>query len=258
MITVAVCNQKGGVGKTTSTLNLASAATVAGMRVLVVDMDPQCNASQVLGWTRASPGYTVVDALMSDDVQAVDAIHGTSWEGVSVLPAVNALAVLEAPTTPAGALRDVLGRVVDDYDLVLIDCPPSVGHLTLNALTAATLALVVTAPSAFASEGVLLITETIQVVQEHYNPDLRMAGIVCTLMPPRGREATLRLAELRELYAGDLWEPVIPRRAVVEDAIGAGRPLAEFGVDAAPVLAPYATHLAHLMSAARHTPRRRR
>jgi chromosome partitioning protein len=103
---VAVCNQKGGVGKTTSTLNLASAATAAGMSVLVIDMDPQCNASQVLGWTRASDGYTVLDALSSDDVSAADAIHETSWQGVSLLPAVNALAALEAPsTTPALCAR---------------------------------------------------------------------------------------------------------------------------------------------------------
>ena len=259
---VAVCNQKGGVGKTTSTLALASAAVVAGMRVLVVDLDPQANASQSLGvGDRAEDP----EALSAYDVLAANIAGGaggavveSAWPGVAVLPADQALSAAETSATPADALARSLDGATGEVDLVLVDCPPSVGRLTLNALVAADLALVITSPGAYASEGVVKIAESITTVQRDYNPALTLAGIIVTMMPPRGREATLRLAELGEQFPDLVWAPPIPRRAVVEEATGARQPLAAFGADARPVTEPYSVHLSHLLAVASRTSRKSR
>ena len=259
---VAVCNQKGGVGKTTSTLALASAGVAAGMRVLVVDLDPQANASQSLG---LAEGVDPEQALSAYDVLAADtaggaggAIVASSWPGVAVLPADQALAAAETVTTPAEALARSLDGATGDVDLVLVDCPPSVGRLTLNALVAVDLALVVTSPGAYASEGVVKIAETIATVRRDYNPALSLAGIIVTMMPPRGREASLRLAELEERFPGKVWSPPIPRRSVVEESTGARQPLSAFGADARAVTEPYAIHLSHLLAVATTVERTRR
>lgn len=259
---VAVCNQKGGVGKTTSTLALASAGVAAGMRVLVVDLDPQANASQSLGL--AEDGDSA-QALSAYDVLSANAVGGaggaivaSSWPGVAVLAADQALAAVEAAPTPGDALARSLDGTLEEVDLVLIDCPPSVGRLTLNALAAADLALVVTSPSAYASEGVVKIAESIATVQRDYNPALSLAGIIVAMMPARGREASLRLAELEERFPGKVWSPPIPRRAVVEESTGARQPLAAFGADARAVTEPYAIHLSHLLAVATTAERKRR
>ena len=259
---VAVCNQKGGVGKTTSTLALASAGVSAGMRVLVVDVDPQANASQSLG---VGDRGDDPDALTAYDVLAANALGGASgavvdsaWPGVAVLAADQALAAAETPATPPDALARSLHGALDGVDLVLIDCPPSVGRLTLNAVVAADLALVVTSPGAYASEGVVKIADSIATVRRDYNPALTLAGIIVTMMPPRGREATLRLAELGEQFPDLVWAPPIPRRAVVEEATGARQPLAAFGADARSVTEPYAVHLSHLLAVASRTSRKSR
>lgn len=257
---VAVCNQKGGVGKTTSTLALAAAGVSAGMRVLVVDLDPQANASQSLG---LAGGVDPEQALSAYDVLSANALGGagaaivaSSWPGVTVLPADQALAAAETATTPGDALARSLDGALDGVDLVLVDCPPSVGRLTLNALVAADLALVVTSPSAYASEGVVKIAESIDTVRRDYNPALTLAGIIVTMMPPRGREATLRLAELEQRFPALVWAPPIPRRSVVEESTGARQPLAAFGADARAVTEPYAIHLSHLLAVATNRKRR--
>ena len=259
---VAVCNQKGGVGKTTSTLALASAGVAAGMRVLVVDLDPQANASQSLGVgdRGADPdALTAYDVLIANVTGgAGGAVVASTWPGVAVLPADQALSAAETSATPAEALARSLEGATGEVDLVLVDCPPSVGRLTLNALVAADLALVVTSPGAYASEGVVKIAESIATVQHDYNPHLSLAGIIVTMMPARGREATLRLAELGEQFPDLVWHPPIPRRAVVEEATGARQPLAAFGADARSVTEPYAVHLSHLLAAAARTSRKSR
>ena len=251
---VAVCNQKGGVGKTTSTLALASAATAAGMRVLVVDLDPQANASQSLGMgdrgddPDALTAYDVLTANVTGG--AAGAVVDSTWPGVAVLPADQALSAAESAATPADALARSLDEALSEVDLVLVDCPPSVGRLTLNALVAADLALVITSPGAYASEGVVKIAESIDTVRRDYNAGLSLAGIIVTMMPPRGREASLRLAELEERFPGLVWAPPIPRRSVVEESTGARQPLSAFGTDARSVTEPYAIHLSHLLATA--------
>lgn len=247
MLTVAVANQKGGVGKTTTVLGLSSTASALGLRILVVDLDPQANATTALGVT--APEFTSSDVLHSGTQgSAAEAICPTEWDNVDCIAAELALSEREADTSLGSefALREAL-RGVDGYDLVLIDCPPSVGRLTSNGLLAADFVLVVTEPSAPALQGVQRILESIEVIRKYHRTDLQLAGVVVNQMPPRGREAQLRLDELTASLGDDVWLPPIPRRAVLTEAIGACRPVHEFGADAAAVTAVLGTHFARLM-----------
>lgn len=229
---VAIANQKGGVGKTAVTLGLASAASAAGLRVLVIDMDPQGNASTGLGITE--PEYTSNDVLYADQRGvALDAIVDSPWPGVSVIPANLSLAQRDADQQLGAEMR--LRKALDSpelvgkFDLVLIDCQPSVGKLVSNALIAATGVLIVTEPSIDSSTGVANIFTTISTVCEHYNPDLEVLGVILNRVPARSREADYRAAELGEAIGEHLWKPSIPMRTVLAEARGARDPIHSYG-----------------------------
>lgn len=251
MLTVAVANQKGGVGKTSTTLGLAAAAAHAGRRVLVVDLDPQANASTALGVT--DDGYTSNDVLYANLTGcAADAVRPTGWgEQIGCIPASLALAEREAD--PALGIEFRLRKAlagVDGFDLCLLDCPPSLGRLVVNALVAATHLLIVTTPQAHALLGVQHVLDTAAVVGEHYNPALTLAGIVVNQVPARAREADYRLAELTAVFGALVWQPVIPTRVVIAEAIGAAAPLHAFTARARDVLAIFAALTDRLLALA--------
>jgi chromosome partitioning protein len=226
-VTCAVIAQKGGVGKTTTLLGIAGAAWERGLRVLVVDLDPQANATAALD--PASTAYTTNDVLAdARPGVAADAVVRSGWGlGVDVLPSERAL---EHRAVPEGRdstlrLRLALEGVIDAYDVVLVDCPPSLGELTRNALAAVRLALVVTEPSFFALAGAAAALESIEVVRGSNNLVLRPAGVVVNRARPQTTEHAFRLDELRAAYP-DLVLPVaVPDRTALQQAQGACVPV---------------------------------
>ncbi|MFI9009674.1 ParA family protein [Actinosynnema sp. NPDC053489] len=238
MHTVAVLSLKGGVGKTTVALGLASAALRRGVRTLVIDLDPQCNATSTLepDDTEAS----IYDVLQDPSRETLDkAIAPSAWgEGVDVLAGSEDAESLNHPDpgeTRLGKLREALRLLQDDeepYQLVLLDCPPSLGQLTRSALVAADRALLVTEPTMFAVAGVQRAFEAVQAEREH-NADLQPLGVVVNRVRPRSHEHQFRIDELREIF-GPLVMPVaLPDRLAVQQAQGACMPIHEWGTPGA-------------------------
>jgi cellulose biosynthesis protein BcsQ len=230
MTTVAVLNQKGGVGKTTVTLGLASAAQAARRRILVIDLDPQGSSSWVLGIDPAAEGgadgATVVDVL--DGRPLADAVRPSGWsDHVDVVPADTALQDFEAGD--AGRLAAACFRAADligAYDAVLIDCPPSLGNLTINALAAARHALVVVEPSALGLRGIGGVADAIDDVWDSHNPDLELSGVILNRVPAISSEAERRIAELQRIVGRQaIWKPSVPARVILNQAVGERRPI---------------------------------
>lgn len=226
-LSCAVVAQKGGVGKTTTLLGIAGAAWERGLRTLVVDLDPQANATAALD--PASTAYTTNDVLAdARPGVAADAIVASGWgHGVDVLPAER---VLEHRAVPEGRdsalrLRIALEGVIEKYDVVLVDCPPSLGELTRNALSAVRLALVVTEPSFFALPGAAAALEAIDVVHGSNNLVLRAAGVLVNRARPQTSEHAYRLAELAEHYPTLLLPVTVPDRTAIQQAQGACVPV---------------------------------
>ena len=231
MPVVAVLSQKGGVGKTTVCLGLAESARRQGWRTLVIDLDPQANATDVL--LDEPPDLTVSDVLADGRPGiAADAVLVTNWgEGLDVLPSEQSLEHRNREGTPSSAarLRTTLGDLRSSYDLVLIDCPPSVGELTVNALTAADRAVIVTEPGFFALRGAEQALQAIMVVRDATNLGLRSAGIIVNRFRRNVREQHQRVEELRQSYPTLVLRPVLPERSAVAVAHGAGVPIQRLG-----------------------------
>lgn len=235
MRTVAVLNQKGGVGKTTVTLGLASAAAAAEQRVLVVDVDPQAASTWVLGHDPIDLDRSAAELLDGETSTAAvrEVIVASAWsEHVDVLPGSPGLQRHEKGSSKR--LRKALERVADDYDVVLIDCPPSLGSLTRSALTAARHALLVVEPSALGLRGIGGVADTVDDVWDGANPDLELAGVVLNRVPAISAEAERRIDELvRIVGRSAIWKPAVPQRVVLNQAIGERRPVHAYGARAA-------------------------
>jgi cellulose biosynthesis protein BcsQ len=226
-LTCAVVAQKGGVGKTTALLGIAGAAWERGLRTLVVDLDPQANATAALD--PASTAYSTNDVLAdARPGVAADAVVASGWgEGIELIPSERALEHRAVPEGRDSALRlrIALEGVIDRYDVVLVDCPPSLGELTRNALAAVRLALVVTEPSFFALPGAAAALEAVEVVRGSNNLVLRAAGVLVNRARPQTSEHAFRLAELRETYPDLLLPVTIPDRTALQQAQGACVPV---------------------------------
>jgi len=230
----AILNQKGGVGKTTVTLGLASAAAAAGRKVLVIDLDPQGASSWVLGVDPDQIDVSIGDVLRAAPL--ADAIHFSSWSDlVHVIPARADQQELEdgSPRRLASAIQKCQeSRTIDleSYESILIDCPPSLGNLTTNGLAAARHALVVVEPSALGLRGIGGVADSIDDVWDSHNPDLELSGVVLNRVPAVSAEADRRIAELSRIVGHDaIWKPPIPQRVVFNQAVGERRPIHSYG-----------------------------
>jgi chromosome partitioning protein len=225
--TIACANQKGGVGKTTTVVNLASFLALAGDRVLVVDLDPQGNATSALGIERARD-RSVYDAVI-DDVQLDDLAVATQVDNLTLIPSSIALAGAEVELTPLEQrerrLSVLLDPIRDRYDYLLIDCPPSLGLLTINALTAADSTLIPIQCEYFALEGLGQLLATVRLITDHLNPRLEVKGAVLTMYDARTKLSSEVGEEVRRHLGTRVYDTIIPRSIRLSEAPSHGLPI---------------------------------
>ncbi|ALO67492.1 MULTISPECIES: ParA family protein [Arthrobacter] len=229
---IAMVNQKGGVGKTTSTINLGAALAEAGRKVLLVDFDPQGALSAGFGTNPHELDVTVYNVLMDRKVDIRDAIIHTDVENIDILPANIDLSAAEVQLVNEVAREQVLAsalrKVEDDYDVVLIDCQPSLGLLTVNALTAAHGVIIPLICEFFALRAVALLVETIDKVQDRLNPGLQVDGVLATMYDARTLHGREVLARLVEAFGDKVFETVIKRTIKFADASVAAEPITSY------------------------------
>jgi chromosome partitioning protein len=228
---IAIANQKGGVGKTTTAVNLGAALAESGLRVLVVDLDPQGNASTGLGINPRDVGASIYDVLMHD-TPALDAVEPTSLKNLFVIPATLDLAGAEIELVPAFSrelkLKRALESVRTEYDVVLIDCPPSLGLLTVNGLAAADDVIVPIQCEYYALEGLGQLLRNVALVRSSLNATLDVRGIILTMYDARTRLAEQVETEVREHFGAKVYKTVVPRTVRLAEAPSFGQPVIVF------------------------------
>jgi chromosome partitioning protein len=227
--TIACANQKGGVGKTTTVVNVGTYLALGGERVLVVDVDPQGNATSGLGIDRGGLDQTLYDVLVGSATVG-DVVVESAIRGLFVAPSSVALAGAEVELAPVDQRERRLGRVlaevVSDYDYVLLDCPPSLGLLTVNALTAADSVLIPLQCEYYALEGLTQLIATVNLVRDHLNPNLEIKGVILTMYDGRTNLSADVAAEVRRHLGAAVFDTIVPRNVRLSEAPSFGLPIA--------------------------------
>lgn len=228
---MAIANQKGGVGKTTTTISLGAALAELGYRVLVIDLDPQGNATTGLGIERSNFEHSMYDVIMHEH-PLEDCVEPTSVKNLFVAPATLDLSGVDIELVSAfsreSRLKRAIDLIIDDFDFIMIDTPPSLGLITINALTAAKEVLVPIQCEYFALEGLSQLQKTLQLVASNLNPDLELSTIVLTMFDSRTNLATDVANDVREHFPEQVCESVIPRTVRLSEAPSFGQPITVF------------------------------
>lgn len=223
-----VTNQKGGVGKTTTAVNLGAALAELGQHVLLIDIDPQANATSCVGIDKYAVGLSIYDVLVNER-RLNEAILPSSQQALNIIPSSPDLAGAEvelaAMMNREGRLKRALEEERLSFDMVLIDCPPSLGLLTVNALTAADAVIVPVQCEYLALEGLSLLTRTIDLVRRHLNPELKLAGLVMTMHDARTNLSQQVVEEVRQHFPDHSFNAIIPRSIRLSEAPSYGEPI---------------------------------
>lgn len=226
--TMAIANQKGGVAKTTTAVNLGACLAVLGKKVLIIDIDPQGNASSGLGISKLTTPRCIYDALINE-VPISSLIMQSEIDGLHILPSTIQLAGAEVELVPVVSremkLKKALLPIKHNYDYLLIDCPPSLGLLTLNAMTAADSLLIPIQCEYYALEGLGQLMNTITLVKKHLNPRLEIEGVVLTMFDPRTNLAIQVVEEVKAYFKDKVYKTIIPRNVRLSEAPSYGQPI---------------------------------
>lgn len=223
---IAVANQKGGVGKTTTSVNLSASLAKFNKRVLLIDIDPQGNTTSGIGINKADVQYCIYDVLIND-IPLKNAINKTDTEGLEVVPATIQLAGAEIELVPTISreirLKKALNLIRDKYDYIIIDCPPSLGILTINSLTAADSVLIPIQCEYYALEGLSQLLNTIRLVQKHLNTELKIEGVLLTMFDARTNLSIQVVEEVKKYFQDKVYSTIIPRNIRLSEAPSHGQ-----------------------------------
>ena len=228
---IAVTNQKGGVGKTTSSINISAALAYLGFKVLLVDIDSQANASTGVGVYKGAVKQTIFDLLV-DDLEPKAAILSTSEKNLYLIPSSQELSGIDAlimsDKRREYKLKEILIKVKNDYDFVIIDCPPSLGLLTINALTAADSTLIPVQCEYYALEGLTQLLNTIRIVQKRLNPNLAIEGVLLTMLDTRTKLGKDVIDEVKLYFKEKVFNTIIPRLVRLSEAPSFGKSIIDY------------------------------
>jgi len=226
---IALCNQKGGVGKTTTAINLATYLALSGKKILLIDIDPQGNATSGLGINKHDIKHSVYHLLI-DDAEPRSIMIGTQIGNLLLFPSNLNLTGAEVELVSIlgreHKLKKALTGLLNDFDFILIDCPPSLGLLTINALSAANSVLIPIQCEYYALEGLGQLVNTINLVKENINPSLEIEGVLLTMADYRTKLTNEVINEVKKFFSGKVYETVIPRNIRLAEAPGFGKPIA--------------------------------